>query len=135
VIQQLADVLDRLRAANREASEPHRAEFLGLACRELEQILAEHRGGHLAEDPKLCERLANVMQWITEAEVLNGNHSIPDSIQLMPNRMFSWDELVNWAKGQFTEQEVAAGLREIRETGGLEFKDFVHELEEAAADE
>ncbi len=33
---------------------------------------------------------------------------------------------------EFTEEEIIAGLREIRANGGVEFRDFVHELEQAA---
>ncbi|HZY90911.1 MAG TPA: hypothetical protein VFE78_39170 [Gemmataceae bacterium] len=36
------------------------------------------------------------------------------------------------AKSQFSEEEIVAGLREVRATGGLELDDFLHELEEAA---
>ncbi len=42
-------------------------------------------------------------------------------------------EILDWARGQFDEEEFVAGLREIRETGGLELKDFIHELEQEAA--
>jgi len=40
---------------------------------------------------------------------------------------------MEWARRQFSEEEIVAGLREIRQTGGLELRDFVQELEEAAA--
>ena len=33
---------------------------------------------------------------------------------------------------QFSEEEIVTGLREVRETGGLELRDFIHELEEIA---
>jgi hypothetical protein len=39
-------------------------------------------------------------------------------------------ELLEWARNLFTEEEIVAGLREVRETGGLELQDFVHELEQ-----
>jgi hypothetical protein len=41
--------------------------------------------------------------------------------------------ILEWAKRQFTEEEAVAGLREIRETGGVELRDFVHELDQPAA--
>lgn len=41
-------------------------------------------------------------------------------------------ELQKWAREQFNEEEIAAGIREIRENGGIEFRDFVGELEKAA---
>jgi hypothetical protein len=44
-------------------------------------------------------------------------------------------ELLAWARAQFTEEELVAGLREVRETGGLQLADFLHELEREAAGE
>jgi hypothetical protein len=41
-------------------------------------------------------------------------------------------DVVESAKRQLSEEEVVAGLREIRATGGLELSDFIHELEQAA---
>ena len=42
-------------------------------------------------------------------------------------------ELLEWALREFNEEEIVAALREIRTTGGLELKDFIHELEQEAA--
>jgi hypothetical protein len=42
-------------------------------------------------------------------------------------------EILDWARSQFNEEEFVAGLREIRETGGLALEDFIGELEKAAA--
>jgi endogenous inhibitor of DNA gyrase (YacG/DUF329 family) len=41
-------------------------------------------------------------------------------------------ELLEWARRDFNEEEFLAGLREIEETGGLELKDFIQELEQEA---
>jgi hypothetical protein len=41
-------------------------------------------------------------------------------------------ELMEWVRRQFSEEEFLAGLREIRETGGRELKDFIRELEQEA---
>lgn len=38
-------------------------------------------------------------------------------------------ELLEWARRTFDEEVHLAGLREIETTGGLELKDFIHELE------
>jgi hypothetical protein len=38
-------------------------------------------------------------------------------------------ELRTWALAQFTEEEIVAGLREVRATGGLQFRDLLEELE------
>jgi hypothetical protein len=42
-------------------------------------------------------------------------------------------ELRQWALQQFTEEEILAGLRELREEGGLELRDFLPELERIVA--
>ena len=49
----------------------------------------------------------------------------PLSVKLPP-------ELMEWARQDFNEEEFLAGLREIQETGGLELKDFIQELEQEA---
>ena len=41
-------------------------------------------------------------------------------------------ELLEWARNLYSEEEILAGLNEIRETGGLQFCDFIEELEQAA---
>ena len=41
-------------------------------------------------------------------------------------------ELLAWAREQFNEEEFLAGLREVRETGGLELRDFLPQLEQEA---
>jgi hypothetical protein len=41
-------------------------------------------------------------------------------------------ELREWIRQQFPIAETLAGLREVREKGGRELADFLHELEEAA---
>jgi RNA polymerase sigma factor (sigma-70 family) len=41
-------------------------------------------------------------------------------------------ELRQWALDQFSEEDFAAGFRDIRENGGLTFEDFVEKLEQAA---
>jgi hypothetical protein len=40
-------------------------------------------------------------------------------------------ELLEWARQLSTEEELVAGLREVRETGGLEFRDLLPELDQA----
>jgi hypothetical protein len=43
-------------------------------------------------------------------------------------------ELLEWARRTFDEDEFMAGAREIRATGGLDFNDFVKDLERAAGE-
>jgi anti-anti-sigma regulatory factor len=42
-------------------------------------------------------------------------------------------ELLDWARRQSSDEEIAAGLRELRNGGGLELADFLAELEQEAA--
>ncbi len=56
----------------------------------------------------------------------NGNGS-----NLEPTRMSP--ELLEWAIRQFNDEETLAGIEEIRQTGGLKFEDFIHELEAIVA--
>jgi hypothetical protein len=45
-------------------------------------------------------------------------------------------EILEWARREFDkygEEELLAEFREIQATGGLELKDFIHELEREAA--
>jgi hypothetical protein len=41
-------------------------------------------------------------------------------------------DLKDWARRQFSEQEIVAGLQELREKGGIELSEFLPELEQAA---
>jgi len=48
------------------------------------------------------------------------------SVELTP-------DILEWARRQFSDEEYAAGFRDIRENGGLELSDFIHELEQTAS--
>jgi hypothetical protein len=41
-------------------------------------------------------------------------------------------EQMDWSRRTFNLEEFIAGVHEIEKTGGLELKDFIHELEEGA---
>jgi hypothetical protein len=47
----------------------------------------------------------------------------------------STPEFREWALRQFTEEEVMAGLHEMKTTGGLELPEFLSELEQIVADQ
>jgi hypothetical protein len=38
-------------------------------------------------------------------------------------------ELLAWADRQYSDEDVVAGIREIKETGGMELKDFMQEID------
>jgi hypothetical protein len=44
-------------------------------------------------------------------------------------------DLRDWERQHFDPEAFLAGLREVEETGGLELKDFIHELEQGASRE
>jgi len=45
-------------------------------------------------------------------------------------------DILEWARQQFSEEEIVAGIQEVRQTGGVELSAFIHQLEEeAGADE
>ncbi len=60
---------------------------------------------------------------------------LPDGLspeQLQGTRLTP--EQLEWARQQFTEEEVVAGLRELREKGGMELHEFLPELEQMVAE-
>jgi hypothetical protein len=99
---------------------------LDVLCRQLAVAIAEKTG----TDPNPANTLPQVYQRIADhLRSLDGvgvraAHP-PEAIALTP-------ELREWAKGQFTDEELAAGIREIRETGGLTFDDVIRGLEPPA---
>jgi len=43
-------------------------------------------------------------------------------------------ELLEWARQRYTEEEIVAALREVREKGGLELHEFIQDLEQGLQD-
>lgn len=132
MIQQISDLLERLRAANSETGDLHRVQVLSQACAELEFILRGLRQGS-AKPAEIPEKLLSVMQLITAAGFPNGAATRAADGRCTGGSTEVTDEVRAWAAEQFNEEEFAAGIRDIRETGGVEFKDFEDELERAAA--
>jgi hypothetical protein len=87
--------------------------------------------GHLS----VLEELLRNAGSLNGLQSATNDASAPDSAAL-PSREIQRSEIspeiLQWARQQFTEEEIVAGLRELRETGGLELRDFLHELEEIA---
>lgn len=85
----------------------------------------------LAALVSMCDNPQEVLAWFNAAllssldeqskeALTSSNGSLP---KLTP-------ELLAWARRQFTDEEFAAGLRDIRETGGVELSEFIHDLEQ-----
>lgn len=49
----------------------------------------------------------------------------PGPIELSP-------EMLEWARRQFSEEEYVAGIRDIRETGGVPFDEIIQRLKRGA---
>ncbi|MHB1424259.1 MAG: hypothetical protein ACYC3I_13880 [Gemmataceae bacterium] len=70
-----------------------------------------------AQRPKLLPELGELHEWL-------GRH------YRMLQQQYHTPEVMEWARRTFNEEEFLAGLREIETTGGLQFEDFIHELEQ-----
>jgi hypothetical protein len=70
-------------------------------------------GHRPAEEVGVCPRCGHA---------LKPGDSVPDG-KLPP-------DLLAWARQTFDEEEFMAGLREVRETGGVRLEDFLGEIEE-----
>jgi hypothetical protein len=80
------------------------------------------------EDSIEAQRASQPLIYTPELVKLR-NWAIP---RFLPSCQPVTPELLEWARRTFNEEEFLAGLREIEATGGLELKDFIHELEEEA---
>src|SRR5438552_3596323 len=76
-----------------------------------------------------CGRIRDASAAPTQPTTNSCNGSVsPEQVNGIP--VFEYTpEFMEWARQLDTEEEIVAGLREIEETGGLELKDFIHELE------
>ncbi len=109
----------------------------------LEELTRQAAGGDGTALHALAHRLADLLAPLDQRardEVLialvhnfrrqGENPSARAAATPQPGRLTP--ELRAWALQQFTEEEAVAGLRELRERGGPELADFLHELEQAA---
>src|SRR6266576_3116914 len=129
--EELSRLLAGLRST-RQKVDQGRAEKIERACTELQDVIRMLEAGDGLEQPGLSQKLVIVLTNLAEADVFANREPLglsspnesrtPDAVQ--PTK-----DLVEWARRQFTEEEFVAGIREIREKGGLELCDFIHELE------
>lgn len=88
------------------------AELLDGACATMASILANC-------DPQARSQL---LARITE------RLQPPPQVEPFPREKLS-PELLDWARQQFTEEELLAGYLEVKATGGLQLEDFIDELD------
>jgi hypothetical protein len=81
-------------------------------------------GKNLSDHPPACPACGHALNGTAgvdeESATQAGSQEAPPS-RLSP-------EVMEWARQQFREEEFLAGLRDVRENGGLELKDFIQEL-------
>jgi hypothetical protein len=138
--QPFDDVLKRHAAAGRPLPPDPIPQTLDAACRWLADLLE-------AFDPSVRQDLlAQIQPWLAdlldrkaaEKAAAGGaeekqNGPPPEYLQLPgPPPMKLTPELIEWYRQQTNVEEVLAQLRDVERTGGLELRDFIHELEEAA---
>lgn len=105
------------------AEPPARLEQTARHLETLTQLFAAVIGA--VGDASAQKAVAAQLSAATLARLANGSDALP-VVKLTP-------EELEWARGLDTEEEILAGIREIRETGGLELKDFFQEIIDAAS--
>ena len=96
---------------------------LDVLCRQIAVAIAEKTGSNPNAANTLPQVYLRIADHLRSLDGTGGKTAqAPAPIPLTP-------ELREWAKGQFTDEELAAGIREIRETGGLTFDDVIRGLE------
>ncbi len=116
------NVMKRLHENGQSESDRRVSEALDETCRRL-ALLISTCDARVRQD-LLNEFSSRVLTLLEEVK------SEPRAAQPAPAQVPP--DLLEWARRQFSEEEIVAGLREIKETGGLELRDFIHELEQAA---
>jgi hypothetical protein len=130
--EQIADVIAQLEALlAKDGLDAATASELRYRARQLELAAAQLQRGDDREEAYglLCDALLALARDGILAQTQLPPWAAPRPVPLTP-------ELLEWARRELNEEEIVEGLREIRQTGGLELKDFLPELERAAgADE
>lgn len=129
--EQLSNLLSQLQSL--QFREKWKAKKVNAICEELTQILNTLETNELKVPSDLFRRMVNVSLELAEVGLLKEINSNPATVSDQPEKLNSLQlkqDLLEWAKGQFSEEEIIAGIQEIQETGGLELRDFIAELEE-----
>lgn len=102
---------------------------LDALCRSLAVALRDRPPAEAAGAlPAIYLRIANHLRGLQALEATRPADGVPVPTPIPPT-----PEIIEWALGLFSEEEAVAGLREIRETGGLTFEQLVEGLEPAPA--
>jgi hypothetical protein len=96
-------------------------------------LLCPKCGCQAAPDAVACPDCGHDMK---NGTVLQGG--CPVEKAAVPPEVHCWiiertpPDLLAWARQTFNEEEHMAGVREIEQTGGLKFEDFIDEIERRA---
>jgi hypothetical protein len=122
-----SDVLGRLMPTARP-------ETIGPAARQVEALAQQMADVLVALDPAAASAalayFAALVQRIVAERTAEAVRRLDD--EKPPGREAIPSDVLAWARQQFTEEEIVAGLRELRATGGLELSEFIGELEQEA---
>jgi hypothetical protein len=116
--QEFLDPLTRLAPGEK----PERLAAMAAELSALKGWLASFMNGLKGEDAQQ-EALACV--FASALAALKNGQAGPEPTRLTP-------EELEWARSQIDLEEIRAGVEEIERTGGLELRDFIHEIEAAA---
>ncbi len=121
-LQQLA----RLRAAGVPAANGLESLVTEVAARAAEYLASL--------DPEACDAfLLRLVDAIDAAAVeRQAARDVENLAQGRPVARRLTPEELEWAKAQYTDEEILDGYREIQRTGGLQLADFLPDLERAA---
>ena len=123
-----SNVLARFLAENKLTPEKTVVRNLEAACEQFATLLHPLKDGAARED-LLARFRASVLNSLTQMESVS--HLSEAETRPFPSVPVP-PEILAWALEQHNEQEIAEGLREVRATGGLQLRDFIQELEQAA---
>jgi hypothetical protein len=109
----------------------------------LSDLAQQAAGGDRAALQTLSQRLAalliplnpqarNEVLFEVNCELFQQDQRARENGTGLPPQQVHSPELREWIRQRYPIAETLAALREVREKGGLELADFIHELEEAA---
>jgi hypothetical protein len=112
-----AQVLQLTASLNGELESPERKAVVAYVDARIDEPFEE--GGERIPPLNLTPEVEGLRQWAC-------------SHYRAVSQQYLTPELLERERRAINEEEILAGLREIEATGGLELKDFIHELEEEA---
>jgi hypothetical protein len=121
VIELLRDVLGRLQASLRQEQNARRKDALLSSCYQLETLVDKLQQGD-EDREQIYGRFARLIENLAESALAGSNGAVSSEKER--------EALLASARAAFSEEEILEGIREVRESGGLELRDFIRELQE-----